>query len=155
MTWPPANVPYRSFLHQRHYGGSFGQVTNATSSKKGNLLEDGVEALLESARVPYIRTGSHNQGEIATRFGVTVTPAPDFVVFDASDTLRTMLECKSTNDGGTARDKATRFRLLQAEGARLGGVPVVAVLGGTGWARVNDTLGPVLQYTDGRVFTLA
>ncbi|PZT88872.1 MAG: hypothetical protein DI630_32860 [Gordonia sp. (in: high G+C Gram-positive bacteria)] len=33
-------------------------------------------------------------------------------------------------------------------------VPVVAVLGGTGWARVNDTLGPVLQYTDGRVFTL-
>ena len=35
-----------------------------------------------------------------------------------------MLECKATNDGGTGR------------------------------ARVNDTLGPVLQYTDGRVFTL-
>lgn len=65
-----------------------------------------------------------------------------------------MLECKATNDGGTARDKANRFRGLQTEGARLGGVPVVAVLGGTGWARVNDTLGPVLQYTDGRVFTL-
>lgn len=31
---------------------------------------------------------------------------------------------------------------------------MVAILGGTGWARVNDTLGPVLQYTDGRVFTL-
>jgi hypothetical protein len=147
-------VPYRSFLHQRHYGGSFGQVTNATSGQKGDLIEDEVEALFEGAGVPYIRTGSHNQGEIATRFGVTVTPAPDFVAFDASDTLRAMLECKSTNDGGTARDKATRFRLLQNEGARLGGVPVIAVLGGTGWARVNDTLGPVLQYTDGRVFTL-
>ncbi|ETB35825.1 MULTISPECIES: hypothetical protein [Mycobacterium avium complex (MAC)] len=147
-------VPYQSFLHQRHYGGSFGQVTNATSGKKGDLLEDEVEDMFKANGVPYIRTGSHNQGEIATRFGVTVKPAPDFVVFDASDALRGMLECKSTNDGGTARDKATRFRLLQAEGTRLGGVPVLGVLGGTGWARVNDTLGPVLQYTDGRVFTI-
>ncbi|QUR66497.1 hypothetical protein [Mycobacterium spongiae] len=147
-------VPYRWFLHQRHYGGAFGQVTNATSGKKGDSLEDEVEALFKSVGVPYIRTGSHNQGEIVARFGVTMTPAPDFVIFDATDTLRAMLECKSTNDGGTARDKATRFRLLQTEGARLGGVPVIAVLGGTGWARVNDTLGPVLQYTDGRVFTL-
>lgn len=149
-----AGVPYGAFLHQRHYGGSFGQVTNATSSKKGDLLEDEVETLFKGAGVPYIRTGSHNQGDIAARFGVTVTPAPDFVVFDRSDTLRAMLECKATNDGGTARDKATRFRLLQNEGTRLGGVPVIAMLGGTGWARVNDTLGPVLQYTDGRVFTL-
>lgn len=147
-------VPYKWFLHQRHYGGSFGQVTNATTAKKGDLLEDEVEALFQAAGVPYIRTGSHNQGEIAARFGVTVTPAPDFVVFDASDTLRAMLECKATNDGGTARDKATRFRSLQNEGGRLGGVPIIAVLGGTGWARVNDTLGPVLQCTDGRVFTL-
>lgn len=147
-------VSYEAFLHQRHYGGSFGQVTNATSSKKGDLLEDEVEELFRGAAVPYIRTGGHNQGDIAARFGLTVTPAPDFVVFDASDTLRAMLECKATNDGGTARDKATRFRLLQAEGARLGGVPVVALLGGTGWARVNDSLGPVLRYTDGRVFTL-
>lgn len=147
-------VPYGAFLHQRHYGGSFGQVTNATSGQRGDLLEDEVEATFRTNGVPYLRTGSHNQGDIAARFGVTVTPAPDFVVFDSSDTLRAMLECKTTNDGGTARDKATRFRLLQNEGARLGGVPVIAVLGGTGWARVNDTLGPVLQYTDGRVFTL-
>ncbi|MCV7034875.1 hypothetical protein H7H69_11790 [Mycobacterium heckeshornense] len=149
-----SGVPYRSYLHQRHYGGPFNQVTNATTAKKGDLLEDEVEALFKTNGVAYIRTGSHNQGEIASRFGVTVAPAPDFVVFDASDTLRAMLECKATNDGGTARDKATRFRLLQTESARLGGVPVVAVLGGTGWARVNDTLGPVLKYTDGRVFTL-
>lgn len=31
---------------------------------------------------------------------------------------------------------------------------MVAILGGTGWTGVNDTLGPVLQYTDGRLFTL-
>ena len=53
------------------------------------------------------RTGSHNQGEIAARFGVTVTPATDFLAFDASATLRAMLDCKATNDGGIARDKAT------------------------------------------------
>lgn len=147
-------VTYQSFLHQRHYGGPFNQVTNATTGKKGDLIEDEVESLFQDNGVPYVRTGSHNQGEIASRFNVTVAPAPDFVVFDANDTLRGMLECKSTNDGGTARDKATRFRLLRDEGTRLGGVPVLGVLGGTGWARVNDTLGPVLQYTDGRVFTL-
>lgn len=147
-------VPYQAYLHQRHYGGPFNQVTNATTGRKGDLIEEEVETLFKANGVPYIRTGSHNQSEIASRFNVTVAPAPDFVVFDAGDTLRAMLECKATNDGGTARDKANRFRGLQAEAARLGGVPVVAVLGGTGWARVNDTLGPVLQYTDGRVFTL-
>ncbi len=38
---------------------------------------------------------------------------------------------------------------------RLGGIPLLAVLVGMGWARVNDTLGPVVRDTDGRVFALA
>jgi hypothetical protein len=65
-----------------------------------------------------------------------------------------MLECKYTNDGGTARDKAARFATLRTEGQRLGGVPVFAVLGGMGWRRTRDALGPVVRDTDGRVFTL-
>jgi hypothetical protein len=105
-------------------------------------------------QVRYIRTGSHNQAEIAKRFEVTVTPAPDFVVFDEADTLKGMLECKGTNDGGTARDKALRFHRLRNESVRLGGIPLFAVLGGTGWKRINDALAPVLRDTDGRVFTL-
>ncbi len=84
-----------------------------------------------------------------------MTPAPDFVVFDESDTVRALLECKGTNNGGTARDKALRFERLHDESIRLGGIPLLAVLGGIGWARVNDTLGPVVRDTDGRVFTLA
>ncbi len=147
-------VPYHHFLHQRHYGGAFRQVLDATSTQRGDLLEDAVQALFEQAGIPHIRTGSHNQGDIAARFQVTVTPAPDFVVFDDNDTLRAMLECKATNDGGTARDKAARFERLRAESTRLGGVPLLAVLGGAGWKRVNDTLGPVLRDTDGRVFTV-
>ncbi len=148
-------VPFSLFLHQRHYGGAFRQILDATSKKRGDLIEDAVEALFMENGIPYIRTGSANQGEIAARFEVRVTPAPDFVVFDNSDTLRAILECKGTNDGGTARDKALRFAKLRGESNRLGGTPLIAVLGGIGWARVNDALGPVVRDTDGRVFTLS
>jgi hypothetical protein len=148
-------VPYSDFLHQRHYGGAFRQVLDATSTRRGNLIEDAVEHLFLTHGVPFIRTGSHNQGDIVTRFEIKVAPAPDFVVFDASDTLRAMLECKLAGDGGTARDKALRFERLRAESVRLGGIPLLAVLGGMGWARVNDTLGPVVRDTEGRVFTLS
>jgi len=148
-------VPYDAFLHQRHYGGAFRQLLDATSTPRGNLLEDAVEELFVENGVPYIRTGSHNQADIAKRFEITVQPAPDFVVFDDSGALRGMLECKLVNDGGTARDKALRFERLRAEAIRLGGVPLLAVLAGLGWSRVNDTLGPVIRDTEGRVFTLA
>lgn len=148
-------VPYAAFLHQRHYGGAFRQVLDATSTLRGDLIEDAVEVLFQENGIPFIRTGAHNQAQIQRRFEVCVTPAPDFVVFDNSGTLRALLECKGANDGGTARDKALRFERLRDESSRLGGVPLLAVLGGIGWARVNDTLGPVVRDTDGRVFTLA
>ncbi|MDQ2761086.1 MAG: hypothetical protein M3Y17_11840 [Actinomycetota bacterium] len=148
-------VPYGDFLHQRHYGGAFRQVLDATSTRRGDLLEDAVEQLFLDAGVPFLRTGAHNQSEIAKRFEISVAPAPDFVVFDASDSLRAILECKLVNDGGTARDKALRFERLRTEALRLGGIPLLAVLAGMGWTRVNDTLGPVVRDTDGRVFTIS
>ncbi|MGB7911407.1 MAG: hypothetical protein WCF59_04210 [Desulfobaccales bacterium] len=150
-----SGVPFSLFLHQRHYGGAFRQVLDATSSKRGDLIEDAVEVLFRKNGIPYIRTGRHKQGDIAARFEVRVTPAPDFVLFDKSEILRAILECKGTNDGGTARDKALRFAKLRGESNRLGGIPLIAVLGGIGWARVNDALGPVIRDTDGRVFTLS
>jgi hypothetical protein len=149
-------VPLRVFLHQRHYGGAFRQVLDATSTNRGDLIEDAVEALFREYHLNFIRTGSHSQAEIASRFEVHVTPAPDFVVFDPRDnSLKAMLECKGTNNGGTARDKALRFTRLKNESTRLGGVPLIAVLGGIGWTRINDALGPVVRDTDGRVFTLS
>ena len=146
-------VPYSMFLHQRHYGGAFRQVLDAASELRGDLIEDAVEALFAEHGIGFVRTGSHNQAEIAARFEVTVQPTPDFVVYDNSGRLRAMLECKLTNDGGTARDKALRFKALREESIRLGGVPLIAVLGGLGWTRVNDTLGPVVRDCDGRVFS--
>lgn len=148
-------VPYAVFLHQRHYGGAFRQVLDATSEKRGDLIEDAVEGLFLANKVLYIRTGSHNQAEIAARFEVTVVPAPDFVVFDTTDTVRAMLECKGANNGGTARDKALRFERLRDESVRLGGLALIGVLGGLGWRRVNDTLGPVVRDCDGRVFSVS
>jgi hypothetical protein len=148
-------VPYGVFLHQRHYGGAWRQLLDATSVTRGDVIEDAVEAVFRGHGIPYLRTGSHDQAEISARFGVQVNPAPDFVAFDDTDTLRAMLECKGANDGGTARDKALRFERLRAESIRLGGTPLIAVLGGLGWTRVNDTLGPVVRDCDGRVYSVA
>lgn len=148
-------VPFPVFLHQRMYGGAFRQLLDATGTLRGDELEDPVETLLSGAGVPFIRTGAHNQAEIERRFGLVVRPAPDFVMFDSAGTLRAMLECKHASDGGTARDKAARFGRLRAEGQRLGGVPVFAVLSGMGWRRTRDALGPVVEHTDGRVYSLA
>lgn len=147
-------VPLAVFLHQRHYGGAFRQLLDATSTRRGDLLEDAVETLFRENEIRFIRTGSKNQEEIARRFGLTVKPAPDFVVFNGSDTLKALLECKVANDGGTARDKAARYAALRAEANRLGGIPLFAILAGLGWARTADALGPVVRDTDGRVFTL-
>ena len=65
-----------------------------------------------------------------------------------------LVECKQTNDGGTARDKAARYGRLRDEATRLGGVALFAILDGFGWQRWNDALGPVVRDCDGRVFTL-
>lgn len=147
-------VPLPVFLHQRHYGGAFRQLLDATSGKRGDLLEQAVEELFTAEGIQFIRTGSNNQAEIADRFGLTVKPAPDFVVHDGGETVRAILECKQVNDGGTARDKAARFGALRDAATRLGGFPVFAILAGLGWRRTADALGPVVRDTDGRVFTV-
>jgi hypothetical protein len=149
-------VPLPMFLHQRAYGGASRQLLDATGTSRGDLLEDPVEELFRRNGVPYVRTGSHNQEAVDREFGLSVRPAPDFVIHSVQPrVLRAILECKATNDGGTARDKASRFTSLRQEAARLGGIPVFAVLGGTGWRRARDALGPVIRDTDGRTFTPA
>ena len=148
-------VPFPVFLHQRHYGGAFRQLLDATSSARGDPLEVAVQQLFKDAGIGFIRTGPGNQTEVLARFGLTVRPVPDFVVFDEGDNLRAMLECKAANDGGTARDKAARFLALRGESIRLGGIPLFAILGGLGWTRTSDALGPVVRDTDGRTFTVA
>ncbi len=148
------NVPFPVFLHQRHYGGAFRQLLDATSGRRGNILEQAVEELFKSKGIRFVRTGPNTKKTIAAKFGLTVKPAPDFVVHDARGQVKAILECKQANDGGTARDKAARFSALRTEAMRLGGIPVFAVLAGLGWRRTADTLGLVVRDTDGRVFSV-
>lgn len=98
-------VPYATFLHQRHYGGAFRQVLDATSSLRGDLIEDAVQTLFRDNGIPHIRTGSHNQAEIEERFEVRVTPAPDFVVFDSAGSLG---RCSNARELTTAAPHETR-----------------------------------------------
>lgn len=147
-------VPYFELLYQRWYGGAFRQLQDAGGRLKGDLLEDATQALFEENGVPFVRTLPGTQATAGETFGVTVQPAPDFIIHDGS-TARGLLECKSSSDGGTARDKAGRFGALRREANRLGGIPVLAVLEGFGWRRVTDALGPVVRDCDGRVFTPA
>jgi hypothetical protein len=147
-------VPYPELLFQRWFGGAFRQLQDAGGSLKGDLLEDATQALFEQHGVPFVRTLPGTQAGAGKTFGVTVQPAPDFILNDGT-TARGLLECKSASDGGTARDKAGRFGALRREAERLGGIPVLAVLEGLGWRRVNDALGPVVRDCDGRVFTPA
>lgn len=146
-------VPYSELLYQRFYGGAFRQLQDAGGSRKGDILEDATEALFRDNGVPYVRTVPGTQATAGRPFGITVQPAPDFIIHD-THTARALLECKSAGDGGTARDKAGRFASLRGESQRLGGIPVIAVLEGLGWRRVNDALGPVVRDCDGRVFTM-
>ena len=77
-------------LHQRAYGGAFRQLLDATSGARGDLVEDPVERFFAEERIPYIRTGTHNQAAIEERLGLTVRPAPDFVIFDNRNDLPPM-----------------------------------------------------------------
>ena len=63
-------------------------------------------------------------------------------------TLQSSPEWRSSSDS----HHSDEFR---AESTRFGGVPVFAVLAGLGWQRTGDALGPVIQATDGRTFTLS
>ena len=55
---------------------------------------------------------------------------------------------------GQRGTKARGFARLREESTRLNGVPLMPVLGGIGWAWINDALGPVVRDCEGRVFTL-
>ena len=149
-------VPYSVHLHQRLYGGAFRTIQDSSSAQFGEDLETPVAAALTAAGISFVRSGSSGADKaiVSRLFDITLNLVPDFVVHRAG-ALRAFIEAKNINDGGTARDKAARFRAYRAEGQRLGGIPVFAVLDGAGWRRTKDALGPVVEACDGRVFTAA
>lgn len=61
LQYASGGVPLSVFLHQRQYGGAFRQLLDATSSKRGGIIEDAVDEVFVQNQVPFIRTGSHSR----------------------------------------------------------------------------------------------
>lgn len=77
-------VPYVELLYQRWYGGAFRQLQDAGGRLKGDLLEDATHVLFEENGVPFVRTLPGTQATAGETFGVTVQPAPDFIIHDGT-----------------------------------------------------------------------
>ncbi len=92
-------VPLEVFLHQRHYGGSFRQLLDATSSLRGDVVEQAVEELFSANGIQFVRTGSSNQSMIARKFSLTLKPAPDFVIHDPDGMLGAVSGCVEIRRG--------------------------------------------------------
>jgi hypothetical protein len=126
-------------------------------SQRGNLIEEPVEELFCEAGIPAIRTGAHNQAEIAERLGVNVRPAPDFV--DVRPAYRGA-ESNSVMQAGRVTEAlhATRPRATEGFGPKHSGsaeYPSLQYLRASGGSARRTPWGPVVRDTDGRVFTLA
>ncbi len=146
-------MPYSTLLYQRYVGGAWRQVQDAYSEIKGdNILELPLERLLTEEGVPYHRSpaGASGAAETARRFGLS--PGPDFVIPD--DQPAVIIESKVAEDGGTARDKASRIRNL-ADAGRRAGMVVCALVDGKGWSERPGALVDVVISTEGRTYSLS
>lgn len=137
-------LPYNALLYQRYVGSAFGLAINASTSIKADLLEGPVERLLRENRIPYYRVGTREKV-------AGWEQAPDFLVPDKNDP-RIVIEAKVAEDGGTARDKASRIERLSRH-AYARGATLISVVDGLGFLRINDVLAPILGNSKGLVFT--
>jgi hypothetical protein len=146
-------VPYSALLYQRYVGGAWRQVQDSYSEVKGdNVLELPLERLLRDEGIPYFRSreGATGAAETARRYGLS--PGPDFVIPDEQPAV--IVESKVAEDGGTARDKASRIKNL-TEAGRRAGLIVCALIDGKGWRERPGALVDVILATDGRTYTLS
>ena len=137
-------VSYADLLYQRYIGGAFRQVRDMSSSIKGDVLQGPLEKLFKEHGIPYYHTKPRERipnWELAPDFFIPNTMSPEVVI-----------EAKVTEDGGTARDKASRIEKL-ARIAREKGVILIAVVDGKGFTRIRDALAPIILNSGGLVFS--
>lgn len=137
-------VLFADLLYQRYIGGSVRQVLDIGSALKADILEEPVKALLESQRIPFYQTRPRE------RVGGW-EQAPDFFIPNR-ERPEVVIEAKVAEDGGTARDKASRIERL-ARIAQAKGAVCIAVVDGKGFRRINDVLVPILVNCKGKVFS--
>jgi len=139
------DVPYATVLYERYLGRPFAYVVDALSGRKADLLERPIESLFRRHRVPHYRS---KPIEKIPGF----EQAPDFLIPD-QDAPAIVIEAKLAEDGGTARDKASRIERLSRTTSRRN-ITLIAVVDGKGFFRVNDVLAPIMKVTKGLTFTL-
>ena len=146
-------VPYSALLYQRYVGGVWSTVQNAYSEVKGdNLLEQPIADLFDDHAIPYYRSGTGASGAAQTADTFGLSPGPDFVLPEQSPTV--IIESKIAEDGGTARDKASRIKNA-ADAAKDRGLLPCAVVDGKGWSERPNALVDVVIATDGRTYSLS
>lgn len=138
-------VDYWLLLYQRYVGGFFRQAMDASSSIKGDILEEAIVGLLQSNRIPFHRTRPRERIEGWKQ-------APDFLLPSRKGPA-VVIEAKLAEDGGTARDKAARIERLCREALAKRVFPI-AVIDGKGFYRINDVTAPILRNTRGETYTL-
>ena len=132
-------------LYERYTGRPFAYVRDALSEAKGDILEQAIQTLFARERIPCVKIEDNRLEGFSQ--------APDFVL-PAREDPQVVIEAKLSEDGGTARDKASRIeRILHDIGDRP--VALVAVVDGKGFRRINDVLAPILSHTRGRTFFLS
>jgi hypothetical protein len=144
-------VPYAMLLYERFLGRPFASHRDSVSGIIGDVMEDAVEAQLRKHRVSFRRT---QHAETIEGFD----QVPDFIIPDEWNP-RVVIEAKSAEDDGTARDKVTRIQHLatisrnrQAQG--LNPFQVVACIDGRGFGVRREDMRKLLKATEGKVFTL-
>src|SRR5207302_1348355 len=101
-----SGVEYPALLYERLLGRPFATHRDSVSGLVGDIVEQAVIDELETAKVPYHKTG---RAEAVPGFD----QAPDFLIPNKEDP-RAVIEAKLTQDDGTARDKITRVQHLRA-----------------------------------------
>ena len=146
-------VPYSALLYQRYVGGVWRQIQDAYSEVKGDrLLEQPIADLFEANDIAYLRAGTGASGATSTAELLGLSPGPDFALPQDSPTV--VIESKVAEDGGTARDKASRIINL-ARAADERGLLACAVIDGRGWSERTKALADVVIATQGRTYSLA
>lgn len=137
-------VAFVDLLYQRYVGGTVRQALDMGSALKADILEEPIRLLLTGKRIPFYQTRPRERIQGWEQ-------APDFLI-PSRETPEVVIEAKVAEDGGTARDKASRIERL-ARMAKAKDAVCIAVIDGKGFRRINDVLVPILVNCQGRVFS--
>jgi len=143
-------VPYPMLLYERFLGRPFAGHRDSVSELVGDPLESGIEDVLSAAGISFKKT---KRAENVPGFEQT----PDFIVPNQFNP-KVIIEAKSTEDDGTARDKVTRIEnlvtlSLKGQPAGKPKYEVIACIAGRGFGVRRSDMKKLILSTKGRVFT--